>query len=53
MYLTEEKLLQWSMQESTDLSSNAYHFIKDHTISFFKLAAASHKTACLLSSNDI
>ena len=30
MYLTEEKLLQWSAQESTDLSSNAYHFIKEH-----------------------
>lgn len=30
MYLTEEKLLQWSTQESTDLSSNAYHFIKEH-----------------------
>jgi len=30
MYLTEEKLLQWSLQGSTDLSSNAYHFIKDN-----------------------
>lgn len=30
MYITEEKLLQWSAQESTDLSSNAYHFIKEH-----------------------
>jgi len=29
MWITEEKLLQWSTQESTDLSSNAYHFIRD------------------------
>ncbi len=30
MYITEEKLLQWSTQGSTDLSSTAYHFIKEH-----------------------
>lgn len=34
MYITEEKLLQWAIQESTDLSSNAYHLVKD---ALFKL----------------
>lgn len=30
MAISEEKLLEWSVQESTDLSSNAYNFIKSH-----------------------
>ena len=30
MALTEEKLLKWSVQESTSISSEAYHFIKSH-----------------------
>lgn len=34
MAISEEKLLEWSVQESTDLSSNAYNFIKSH---LFKL----------------
>ena len=34
MALTEEKLLKWSVQESTSISSEAYHFIKSH---LFKL----------------
>ena len=29
MLITEERLWQWSAQESTDLSSNAYNLIKD------------------------
>lgn len=32
MAISEEKLLEWSVQESTDLSSNAYNFIKAHLL---------------------
>ena len=34
MYLTEEKLMRWSVQESTALSSDAYHFVNE---ALFKL----------------
>lgn len=38
MSITEEKLLQWSTQESTDLCSQTYQFIKKHIceLPFFK-----------------
>ena len=34
MAISEEKLLEWSVQESTDIISNAYNVIKSH---LFKL----------------
>ncbi len=41
MFITEEKLLQWSIQESTDLSSNAYHFVKE-TLFRLPIVVAHH-----------